>query len=292
MEKMLLGIAAMQDFSYLTKWLEKIIPTVAGFVLEITLAIVVLFVGSKIIRWVRKVLRTYLEKCEADKGVMQFLDSLVKYGLYLILILAVLQRFGIQTTSIVAAIGSMGVAVGLALKGSLSNFASGVIILVLKPFVVGDYIVQGSLEGTVKEIQLFYTTLVTGDNRQIIIPNGQLTDNSVINVTSSETRRLDIIVGISYQSDMKTAKNLLLEIGNSVEEAIREEGKEPMSAVESLGESAVNMLLRLWVPTGQYAALKFQLNEEIKNAFDQAGIEIPYNQLDVHVISENKTNEN
>ena len=209
----------------------------------------------------------------------------MKYSLYIILALTILQRFGVQTTSIVAAIGSVGVAIGLALQGSLSNFAGGVIILLLKPFKVGDYVIQDSLEGNVSEIQLFYTTLTTVDNRKIIIPNGQLADNSLINATSAETRRIDIKVGISYNSDMKLAKEILLKVGNNDEDTIKEGEKAPMAAVEELGDSAVNMFLRVWTPTDQYWTVKFRLTEAVKEAFDEAGIEIPFNQLDVHLIN-------
>ena len=224
-------------------------------------------------------LKKSLEKNNADTGLVQFLDSLVKYSLYILLALTVLQRFGVQTTSIVAAIGSVGVAIGLALQGSLSNFAGGVIILLLKPFKVGDYVIQ------VSEIQLFYTTLTTGDNRKIVIPNGQLADNSLINATAADSRRLDIKVGISYKSDVKLAKDILLKLGNEDGDTLKEEGKEPMAAVEELGDSAVNMLLRVWTTTDNYWNVKFRLTEAVKASFDEAGIEIPYNQLDVHLIN-------
>ena len=239
----------------------------------------------KLIGWVRKILRKSLEKNHADTGLVQFLDSLVKYGLYILLALTILQRFGVQTTSIVAAIGSVGVAIGLALQGSLSNFAGGVIILLIKPFKVGDYVIQGSLEGTVSEIQLFYTTLTTPDNRKIIIPNGQLADNSLINATAADTRRLDIKVGISYNSDVKLAKDLLLKLGENDSDTLKEEGKAPMAAVDELADSSVNMLLRVWTPTDKYWDVKFRLTEAVKFAFDEAGIEIPFNQLDVHLIN-------
>lgn len=274
-----------QEISKVGEWVEGLIPKALDFVIEVALAFVVIIIGMKLIKWVRKLLRKSLEKNNADTGLVQFLDSLVKYGLYILLALTILQRFGVQTTSIVAAIGSVGVAIGLALQGSLSNFAGGVIILLLRPFKVGDYVIQGSLEGTVSEIQLFYTTLTTGDNRKIVIPNGQLADNSLINATAAETRRLDIKVGISYKSDVKLAKDLLLKLGNEDESTLKEEGKAPMAAVEELGDSAVNMLLRVWTATGDYWNVKFRLTEAIKASFDEAGIEIPYNQLDVHLIN-------
>ena len=273
------------ELSKFGEWVEGLIPRVLDFIIEVALAFVFIVIGMKLIGWVRKILRKSLEKNHADTGLVQFLDSLVKYGLYILLALTILQRFGVQTTSIVAAIGSVGVAIGLALQGSLSNFAGGVIILLIKPFKVGDYVIQGSLEGTVSEIQLFYTTLTTPDNRKIIIPNGQLADNSLINATAADTRRLDIKVGISYNSDVKLAKDLLLKLGENDPDTLKEEGKAPMAAVEELADSSVNMLLRVWTPTDKYWDVKFRLTEAVKFAFDEAGIEIPFNQLDVHLIN-------
>ena len=274
-----------KELSKFKEWVESLIPRLLDFVIEVALAFVFIIIGMKLIKWVRKILKKSLERNHADTGLVQFLDSLVKYGLYIILALTILQRFGVQTTSIVAAIGSVGVAIGLALQGSLSNFAGGVIILLLKPFKVGDYVIQDSLEGTVSEIQLFYTTLTTPDNRKIVIPNGQLADNSLINATAADTRRLDIRVGISYSSDMKLAKEILLNLGNGDEDTIKEAEKAPMAAVEELGDSAVNMLLRVWTPTDKYWDVKFRLTEAVKTFFDEAGIEIPFNQLDVHLIN-------
>ena len=273
-----------EELSRFGEWVESLIPRALDFVIEVALAFVFIVIGMKLIGWVRKILRKSLERNHADTGLVQFLDSLVKYGLYILLALTILQRFGVQTTSIVAAIGSVGVAIGLALQGSLSNFAGGVIILLLKPFKVGDYVIQGSLEGVVSEIQLFYTTLTTGDNRKIVIPNGQLADNSLINATAAETRRVDIKVGISYNSDVKLAKDLLLKLGNEDADTLKEEGNAPMAAVEELGDSAVNMLLRVWTTTDKYWDVKFRLTEAVKASFDEAGIEIPYNQLDVHLM--------
>lgn len=275
-----------EELSRLGKWMEDLFPRMMDFILQIALAFVVIIIGMKLIGWVRKLLKKSLERNNADTGLIQFLDSLVKYGLYILLALTILQRFGVQTTSIVAAIGSVGVAIGLALQGSLSNFAGGVIILLLKPFKVGDYIIQGSLEGNVSEIQLFYTTLTTGDNRKIIIPNGQLADNSLINVTTADKRRIDIKVGISYNADMKLAKEILLKLAFADEAVIQnEEDKMPMAVVEELGASSVDLLLRVWVATENYWSCKFRLTENVKDAFDEAGIEIPFNQMDVHIVN-------
>lgn len=273
-----------EELSRMRQWMEELLPKLLDFVLQVAFAFVVIVIGMKLIGWVRKILRKSLERNSADTGLIQFLDSFVKYVLYILLALTVLQRFGVQTTSIVAAIGSVGVAIGLALQGSLSNFAGGVIILLLKPFKVGDYIIQGDLEGTVNEIQLFSTKLKTSDNRRIIIPNGQLADNSLINVTASDTRRLDVKVGISYNSDLRKAKEVLLSLGMEDQDTLKTEEKMPMAVLEELGGSSVNLLLRVWTPTEKYWDVKFRLTEAVKLAFDEAGIEIPYDQLDVHVI--------
>lgn len=271
-----------QEIGRTAQWIQDMMPKLIDFVVQIALAFVVIVIGVKIIGWIRKLLRKALERRDAEAGLIQFLDSLTKILLYLLLALSIMQRFGIQTTSVVAAIGSVGVAIGLALQGSLANFAGGVIILLIKPFKVGDYIVQGSLEGTVTEIELFYTTLVTPDNRKVVFPNGQLADNSLTNVTAEPIRRLDIQVGISYNSDMKLAKEILLRLAAKDADVLLD--KAPMAAVENLGDSSVGMLLRIWVPTDKYWDVKFRMNEAVKNAFDEAGIEIPFNQMDVHIV--------
>lgn len=270
-----------EELSKTAQWLEDMMPKLIDFIIQVALAFVVIAIGVKVIGWIRKILRRTLERKEAETGLIQFLDSLVKILLYLVLALSIMQRFGIQTTSVVAAIGSVGVAIGLALQGSLSNFAGGVIILLIKPFRVGEYIIQENLEGTVTEIELFYTTLLTPDNRRVVVPNGNLANNSLINVTAEPVRRIDIPVGISYTSDMKLAKKVLLQTAAADEDVLADNA--PLAAVDSLGDSAVNMFLRVWVPTDKYWDVKLRLTEAVKEAFDEAGIEIPYPQMDVHV---------
>ena len=271
-----------EEISKTAQWIEDMMPKLIDFIIQIALAFVVIVIGVKVIGWIRRLLRKALERREAEAGLIQFLDSLTKILLYLLLALSIMQRFGIQTTSVVAAIGSVGVAIGLALQGSLANFAGGVIILLIKPFKVGDYIVQGSLEGTVTEIELFYTTLLTPDNRRVVFPNGQLADNSLTNVTAEPVRRLDVQVGISYGADIRQAKEILLKLAAEDADVLQDQA--PMAAVENLGDSSVGMLLRVWVPTDKYWDVKFRLNEAVKHAFDGAGIEIPYSQMDVHIV--------
>ena len=189
--------------------------------------------------------------------------------------------FGVDTTSIVALVGSAGLALGLALQGSLANFAGGVLILLVKPFKVGDYIIQGSLEGTVSEIQMIYTYLLTPDNRKVVIPNGTLADNSLINVTAEEKRRLDIDVGISYTADLRKAKEVSMGLLEKEERVLTEE--ERMVVVSELADSAVILKLRFWVKPEDYWSTKWDVTESVKLAFDENGIEIPFNQMDVHI---------
>lgn len=258
------------------------IPAVIDFIIGVVLALVVFWIGRKIIGWIRKIIRLSMEKGNVDKGVRQFVDSLVKFALYAILIFSIGSKFGLDTTSVAAALASCGVAIGLALQGSLSNFAGGVLILILKPFVVGDYIVEDNKgrEGTVKEIQLFYTKLLTIDNKTVIIPNGTLANTSLTNVTAQDKRRLDLTVGISYQADLQKAKILLEQLVSSEEAVLKDE--EMRVFVDSLGDSAVVLGIHSWVKKEDYWTTKWKMTEEIKLLFDEHGIEIPYQQIVVH----------
>lgn len=271
-----------KEWNQLTQYLTIKIPGILDFILGVILALVVFFVGTKVIKWIRKIVKKSMEKANVDKGVVQFVDSLLKFVLYAILLFSILQKFGLDTTSVAAALASCGVAIGLALQGSLSNFAGGVLILVLKPFVVGDYIVEDNKgrEGTVKEIQLFYTKLLTVDNKTVIIPNGSLANTSLTNVTAQDKRRLDLTVGISYDADLKKAKQLIEELLRKDEDVLQSEGIDVF--VDQLGESAVVIGARGWVKKDAYWTTKWKLLENIKLTLDENEIEIPYNQVVVH----------
>jgi small conductance mechanosensitive channel len=262
-------------------WLEGLVPDLLSFALQVVLAIVIYIVGAKLIHWVRKLLRRSMERRNADVGLTQFLSSVVKYALYFVLIMFILNMFGIATTSVVAILGSAGVAVGLALQGSLSNFAGGVLILMLKPFRVGDYIVQGSNEGTVYEISIFYTKLHTADNRIIVIPNGELSNASLINVSHRDRRRMDIPVGISYDADIRTAKQVLFEVAQQDEARLPEE--DAIVFVDELGASSVNLIVRVWVKSENYWTAKWRLTENVKYALDEHHISIPFQQIDIQI---------
>ena len=195
----------VKEVSRFAQYIQDNIPTLIGFGIRVLLALVFFFIGRILIKWIRKIVRRSIERSSADKGVEQFVDSVLKFALYFLLIFSIASKFGVDTTSVAALIASGGVAIGLALQGSLSNFAGGVLILLLKPFEVGDYIIEDSngKEGTVKEIQIFYTKLSTIDNKTIVIPNGMLTNNSLTNATAKDERRLDLKLSISYSADLK-----------------------------------------------------------------------------------------
>lgn len=277
---------ATAEMSQLGEYIEGLLPKVLDFGIRLVLAVVVILIGLKLIKFVRKIVRRSLERAHVDTGVIQFLDSLLKVALYAVLILAVVGKFGVDTTSVIALAGSAGVTIGLALQGSLSNFAGGVLILVLKPFRVGDYIIQGDLEGTVAEIQMFYTHLLTVDNKRVIIPNGSLANNSLINVSAQDKRRLDLDVGISYSADLRVAKNLMERMLEEEPRILVEE--ERTVVVSELADSAVIIKNRFWVRPGDYWQVKWDLTERIKLLFDTNGIEIPFQQLDVTVKNQEK----
>ena len=264
-------------------WLEGLVPDLLNFALQVVIALVVYVIGGKIIKLILKMLSRGMERRGTDEGVKQFLLPLVKYSLYVILIFIIMGLFGIATTSAVAVLGSAGVAVGLALQGSLSNFAGGVLILLLKPFRVGDYIVEhsGGKEGTVTEISIFYTKLLSADNKMILVPNGTLANCTVTNVSGMEKRRVDVEVGIAYEADFRTAKEVLKKVAAEDEARLKEE--EPVVFVDSLGDSSVNMGVRIWVEAENYWSTKWRLTENVKYALDEAGISIPYPQLDVQI---------
>ena len=275
------------EINRLTKYISDKIPGLIDFAIGVVLALFVFWIGTKIIKWIRKIIRISMEKASVDKGVRQFVDSLVKFILYAILIFSIGSKFGLDTTSVAAALASCGVAIGLALQGSLSNFAGGVLILVLKPFVVGDYIVEDNKgrEGTVKEIQLFYTKLLTVDNKTVIIPNGSLANTSLTNVTAQDKRRLDLSVGISYDADLKKAKELIEGLFRADEDILKEEDINVF--VDNLGDSSVVIGARGWVEKDAYWTTKWRLTENIKLTLDENEIEIPYNQVVVHVKENN-----
>ncbi len=257
------------------------IPGVAAFLVKIIVCIVIYIIGKNVIGWVVKTVRSMLLRTKMQTGAATFIVSMLKIFLYLILIFGIAMQFGVKESSVAALVASGGVAIGLALQGGLSNLAGGFLILLFQPFEVGDYILAQGEEGTVQKIEILYTTLHTIDNRKVIIPNGNLANNVIVNATGADRRKLDITVGISYEDDISKAKQVLLQIIERSEYVIREQ--EAQVFVSELGDSSVVMGLRCWVRTEQYLPALWQMNEQIKNEFDRAGLHIPFPQMDVHV---------
>ena len=241
----------------------------------------IFFVGRKLIKKIVSLCDQALKRHGMEVTVRRFFCNVINALGYICMLGILLQTVGLTATSLTALVASAGVAVGLALQGSLSNFAGGVLILLMKPFVIGDYIVQGNTEGTVKEIGLVYTELITADNRLIVIPNGTLIDSSIVNVTATGKRRLELSVGIGYKSDLKKAKEVLIRLGEN--DPARDPENPVNVFVSELAESSVNLGLHVWVSSSEYWNAKWRLTENIKLAFDEEGIEIPFKQVEISV---------
>ncbi len=263
--------------------LEKYLPKIIAFGINVCIAIAIFAVGKIVIGTLMKIVKKFFKRANIEISVQKFLISLVRAILYFILFIILCNQVGIQTTSFVALLSTASLTIGLALQGSFSNFAGGVLILLIKPFKVGDYIVDGSsgTEGTVQKIDLFYTMIVTPDNKLITIPNGNLSNTHITNASAFEKRRVDITVGISYESDMELAKQTVRFVG--MQEPARLMEEDVFVGIKALAESEVTIVLRVWVKTEDYWNAYFRMNEELKKELDKVGIEIPYNQLDVHV---------
>ena len=258
-------------YSY-KQYFSDYLPALTKLGLKVVMALLVFVGGRKVIQWFVSFIKKSMERASVDKGVIQFTGSLLRIVLYILLVFSIATHFGVKESSIAALLGTAGVTVGLALQGGLANIAGGIMLLIFKPFQVGDYIIiaqQNGCEGTVYKIEICYTTLISIDNKHIVIPNGTLSGSIITNV------------GISYDSDIKKAKAILEEILHNDEDTKDDQGM--VVFVDELGESAVVMGLRVWVATEKYWPARWRLNELIKEAFDANGIEIPYNQLQVHV---------
>lgn len=283
---MLLTKTAETGSKSITEWtkiFEKLSPYLLDAGKNILVAILIWVIGKKLVKLVLRLVSKLLETQGTEISVRKFLYSLIRYGGYSLLALCIYDTLGLPMTSLIAVVSSASLAIGLALQGSLSNFAGGVLILLLRPFKVGDYIVEDSKknEGTVDTIGIFYTTLLTVDNKKVLIPNGTLANSSLTNVTGQQHRRIDLKVGISYDSDLKIAKEIMLNLLSATPEAMEE--KQIQVFIASLEDSAVVVEGRIWVNSADYWPVRWRLTEDIKLAYDEAGINIPYNQLDVHL---------
>ena len=250
---------------------------------SIIVALLVLWIGWKLIKWLDKLLLKICTKKNLDVSLNSFLRSIIIIALKVLLIITVAGMIGIQMTSFIAILGAAGLAIGMALQGTLQNFAGGVIILLLKPYKVGDYIEQGGISGIVKEIQVFNTLLITLDNKVIVVPNTQLATNTLTNYTRSEKRRVDVNVGIAYGEDINKARKVLIDLAMSHPDVLKDEADAPAVAVLELGASSINLQLRAWTKTENYWGVMGALTQGTYETLKENQIEIPFDQLQVHI---------
>ena len=276
--------AATHDAGFYEQQLERAWNWVTEKAVNVLVALICLWIGMKLVKWVMKLVRRSFEKSRLDPTVSSFLGSIINILLYVLIFITVISIIGIQVTSFVTLLGTAGVTLGLALQGSLSNFAGGVLILVLKPFVIGDYIREDTHgnEGTVVSIDIFYTRLRTYDGKVIVIPNGTLSNTSLTNLTKQEKRRIDLNIPVEYNVDLKQVKSLLTKILDQETMVLQEEPRNIV--LDAFEDSSMTVLIHVWVKTEDYWQAKWSLMEQIKNVFDEEGIVIPFNQLDVHMI--------
>lgn len=244
-------------------------------------ALMILFIGNLIVKGIANGVAKVLRKKDMDAAVVEFLHSLVRYLLFVIVLIAALGRIGVQTASVVAVIGAAGLAVGLALQGSLSNFAAGVLIVAFRPFKSGDYVEIGGVAGSVESIQVFSTVLCTPDNKMVVVPNASVIGGPITNYSRHATRRIDYVIGVSYDADLKKTKEVLTRVVNADLRVLKD--PEPTIGVVALADSSVNFVVRPWVNTEDYWSVYFDLLQAIKEELDKENIGIPYPQMDVHL---------
>ena len=257
------------------------IEIASNFGLNLLTALIVVIVGKQLVKILLKVIKVALEKANTEETVRIFIANLLNTVFTVIIFVAAINQLGVETTSIIALLGAAGLAIGLALQGSLANFAAGILIVIFRPYKVGDYIEAGTNVGTVKDIQIFSTVLRTPDNKSIVVPNGSIMDGSITNYSEQPTRRIDIIASCSYEDDLDKVKIVLQTILDNEERILTE--PKPQIAVSELAESSVNFIVRPWVNSPDYLPVMYSLLENIKKSFDKEGISIPYPQSDVHI---------
>lgn len=262
----------------LSKYLDEyIIP----FGINIAMAILIYIVGKIVVKIMVNVFGKLMAKSKYDDMLTNFLKSIVSALLMIFVIIAALGQLGVDTTSLAAILAAAGLAIGLSLQGSLSNFAAGVMLLVFRPFKAGDFVDAGGASGTVKSVGIFTTMMTTPDNKEVIVPNGQIYGGNIINYSAKDTRRVDMVFGIGYDDDLKKAKSILEEMVAADPRVLKEPAAQV--AVSELGDSSVNFVVRPWAASSDFWGLKFDFTEAVKLRFDAEGISIPYPQMDVHV---------
>ena len=260
---------------------EKIITLSSEFGLQLVTALVIFWVGRVIAKTAQNTLHRILQSQQVDKILETFVCNLAYWAIMIFVIIAAVHQIGVQTTSLVAMLGAAGLAVGLALQGSLSNFAAGVLIVVFRPYRVGDWIEAAGISGSVEQVQILTTILITADNKQIIVPNSQIMNSVITNYSAKKTRRIDMTIAVSYKDDLDKVRK-------TIEDLIKNESrilKDPrhLIAVSELADSSVNFMVRVWVKTQDYANVKFDMTEAVKKRFDQEGISFPFPQQDIHI---------
>ncbi len=268
--------------------LRELTEMTVGFVPKLLVAILILWVGMKLAKMVRKLIVKALERRNAEPSLKSFLGSLVDVLLKAMIIIMAMDVVGIKATSFIALLGAMGLAIGMALQGTLQNFAGGVIILLMKPFKVGDYIECGQFKGYIQEIRIFHTVMRPFNGRTIVIPNSELSNKSLINHTKEENIRLDVVASVAYGSDLEKVKEVLMEVINN-EPLIQTEPKAPVVAVSELGNSSVDLSMWMWVKVEDYWTVWLRIRENIYNAFYRNNITIPFPQMDVHIASDSRS---
>lgn len=253
-----------------------------GFAVKLAIAIVIFYVGRTAARIVAKSIRKLMQSQEVDKILESFIGNLVYWALMAFVIIAAITQLGIETTSLIAIVGAAGLAVGLALQGSLSNFAAGVLIVMFRPYRVGDFVEAAGVSGVVVQVQILTTVLKTGDNKQIVVPNSQIMGSIITNYSANDTRRVDMVVGVSYSDDLDKVRDTIRELVAAEDRILKD--PECTIAVSELADSSVNFVVRPWVKTADFWGVKFDLTEAIKKRFDKEGISIPFPQQDVHII--------
>ncbi|PCI71073.1 MAG: mechanosensitive ion channel protein MscS [Gammaproteobacteria bacterium] len=252
--------------------------------MNLVFAILIFIIGKWIANVVTKLVKTGMTKSKVDSVLVDFVSGIIKSILVLFVIIASLGELGVDTTSLVALIGAAGLAIGLSLQSSLQNFASGVMLIMFRPFTTGDFIEAAGISGVVEKITIFNTMMRTGDNKELIVPNGAIYGGVIVNYSAKSTRRIDMVFGIGYGDDIKKAKEIMQEILVADERVLDE--PESLIALSELADSSVNFIVRPWVKSGDYWAVKFDVTEKVKLAFDEAGISIPYPQMDIHLSKE------
>ncbi len=275
-----LQVSDLTEFDWAGLW-DTVRMAGLDFGMKVLIALLIFFVGRMIARLVTKGLHNVMQSQKVDKILETFVCNLAYWTLMIFVIIATINQIGVQTTSLIAIMGAAGLAIGLALQGSLANFAAGVLIVMFRPYRVGDFVEAAGIAGVVLQVQILTTILKTGDNKQIIVPNGQIMNSIITNYSAHDTRRIDMTVGVSYDDDLDKVRSTIQELVDADERILKD--PECLIAVSELADSSVNFTVRPWANTADYWGVKFDLTEAIKKRFDKDGISFPFPQQDVHL---------